>query len=97
MDFCTIASGSSGNSIFMGTEHTKILIDAGVSGKRILEGLEKLSLTGDQIDALFITHEHIDHVKGLPMFLKKAGAPVFASNEYFADGIFHHTVLRKKL
>ena len=45
MDFCTIASGSSGNSLFMGTEHTKILIDAGVSGKRILEGLEKLSLT----------------------------------------------------
>lgn len=75
MNFCTIASGSSGNSIFMGTEHTKILIDAGVSGKRILEGLEKLSLTGDQIDALFITHEHIDHVKGAGVFSRKFDVP----------------------
>lgn len=81
MDFCTIASGSSGNSLFMGTEHTKILIDAGVSGKRILEGLEKLSIAGDQIDALFITHEHIDHVKGAGVFSRKFDVPIYATME----------------
>ena len=98
MDFCTIASGSSGNSLFMGTEHTKILIDAGVSGKRILEGLEKLSLTGDQIDALFITHEHIDHVKGAGVFSRKFDVPIYATMETWdaMEGILGKIAPRNK-
>ena len=64
MEFCTIASGSSGNCTYIGTDYTKILIDAGISGKKIEEGLANLKLTGDKIDALFITHEHVDHIKG---------------------------------
>ncbi|MBR5816449.1 MAG: MBL fold metallo-hydrolase, partial [Anaerotignum sp.] len=55
MEFCTIASGSSGNCTYIGSEHTKILIDAGISGKKIEEGLAELKLTGSDIDALFIT------------------------------------------
>lgn len=96
--FCTIASGSSGNSLFMGTKHTKILIDAGVSGKRILEGLEKLSLTGDQIDALFITHEHIDHVKGAGVFSRKFDVPIYATMETWdaMEGILGKIAPRNK-
>ena len=58
---------------------TAILIDLGVSLRRITTALKALSLTLEDISAVVLTHEHIDHVKGLPMFLKKAKAPVFAT------------------
>ena len=74
--FCSIASGSSGNSIFVGTEHTRILFDAGLSGKRIQEGLKLLQVEGGQIDALFITHEHTDHIHGVGVMSKIGRAHV---------------------
>lgn len=79
LEFCTIASGSSGNCTYIGTEYTKILIDAGVSGKRIEEGLAELKLTGGEIDALFITHEHLDHIKGAGILSRRFDIPVFAT------------------
>ena len=81
MDFCTIASGSSGNSLYIGTKHTRILIDAGVSGKRLTEGLAQLSLQGGDIDALFVTHEHFDHIKGAGVFSRKFDVPIYATME----------------
>ncbi|WP_243423629.1 MBL fold metallo-hydrolase [Anaerotignum lactatifermentans] len=84
MEFCTIASGSSGNSLYIGSPHTKILIDAGVSGKRITEGLAQLKLTGEEIDALFITHEHLDHIKGAGVFSRKYDVPIYATMETWA-------------
>lgn len=90
LEFCTIASGSSGNCAYIGTEHTKILIDAGISGKRIAEGLAELKLTGEQIDALFITHEHLDHIKGAGIFSRRFDVPIYAMAETWAamgDGI----------
>ena len=77
--FCTIASGSSGNSTFVGTEYTKILIDAGLSGKRITESLSSLQVMGNDIDALFITHEHIDHIKGAGVLSRKFDIPIYAT------------------
>lgn len=77
--FCTIASGSSGNSAFVGTEHTKILIDAGVSGKCIIQALSYLETAGDTIDALFITHEHTDHIKGAGVISRKFDIPIYAT------------------
>ncbi len=77
--FCSIASGSSGNSIFVGTEHTRILVDAGLSGKRIQEGLGKLQTDGSQVDALFITHEHMDHIKGAGIVSRRFDIPVYAT------------------
>lgn len=79
LEFCTIASGSSGNCTYIGTEHTKILIDAGISGKKIEEGLAELKLTGDEIDALFITHEHVDHIKGAGILSRRFDIPIFAT------------------
>lgn len=81
LEFCTIASGSSGNSLYIGTEHTRILIDAGVSGKRITEGLGTVGVVGNQVDALFITHEHLDHVKGAGVFSRRFDVPVYATME----------------
>lgn len=77
--FSTIASGSSGNSTVIATEHTKILIDAGVSGKQITQALNSLKITGDAIDALFITHEHIDHIKGAGVLSRKFDIPIYAT------------------
>ena len=64
MELYSIASGSSGNSIFAGTsaENTGILLDAGISKKRIEEGLAQRQLSLDQVEAIFITHEHADHI-----------------------------------
>ena len=71
LQLCPLASGSSGNSIFIGNDHTHILVDAGVSGKKIEEGLRTLDRTSSDISAILITHEHIDHVAGLGVLARK--------------------------
>lgn len=77
--FCPIASGSSGNCIYAGTESTNILFDAGLSGKRIKEGLDILKVDGTNIDALFITHEHSDHIKGAGIISRRFDIPIYAT------------------
>ena len=57
MRFCSIASGSSGNCIYVGSEETHVLVDAGISGKRIEKGLNQLELTGNELDAILVHHE----------------------------------------
>ena len=61
LEFASIASGSSGNCIYVASAHTRLLIDAGLSGKRIEAGLNELSLTGYDIDALLVTHEPVSY------------------------------------
>lgn len=77
--FATIASSSGGNCIYIGTAYTNILIDAGLSGKRIEEGLAQLELTGQDIDAVFVTHEHSDHVDGIGVLSRRYDIPVYAT------------------
>lgn len=79
VEFATIASGSSGNSVYIGTEKTKILIDAGISGKKVQDGLKKIDLHGGDIDAIFVTHEHIDHVSGIGVLSRRFNIPVYAT------------------
>ncbi|MCC8014094.1 MAG: MBL fold metallo-hydrolase [Eubacterium sp.] len=79
LQFATIASGSSGNCVFIGSEHTKILIDAGLSGKCIEAGLNAIGCQGSDIDALFLTHEHDDHIKGAGIFSRRFGTPIYAT------------------
>lgn len=77
---CSLYSGSSGNSFFIQSENTKILIDAGVSCKKIETALKNdFKLTLNDIDAIFVTHEHIDHSKSLNLISSKYNLPVFAS------------------
>ncbi len=79
MRLCSIASGSSGNCIYIGDEHTHLLIDTGISRKRVEEGLKLLGVKGEEIDGILITHEHIDHVQGLGVFSRKYKTPVYAT------------------
>ena len=79
MDFCSIASGSSGNCIFVGTDHTNVLIDAGISGKRVTEGLHAIDRDPKELDAILITHEHSDHIKGLGVLARKYQIPVYTT------------------
>lgn len=60
------------------------MIDAGISGKKIEEGLANLKLTGDKIDALFITHEHVDHIKGAGILSRRFDIPIFATPDTWA-------------
>ncbi len=77
----SIASGSSGNVTYVGSDRAHILVDAGVSKKKIEEGLLDLDLSGRDVDALFITHEHADHIGGLGVWLRKYPVPVYATED----------------
>lgn len=78
--FCSFASGSSGNCYLVKDEETAILIDAGISGKRIFEGLEETGTPLEMVQAVLVTHEHSDHVQSLPILCRKnSGLSVFAN------------------
>ena len=80
-NFCSLYSGSSGNSLFVESENTKLLIDAGVSSKKIENALNSLEIAPESIDGILITHEHSDHVQGLGTFAKKYNLPVFVNQK----------------
>lgn len=79
MRLCSIASGSSGNCIYAGSDTTHLLIDVGISGKRIEAGVAELGLKLSDIDGIFITHEHTDHISGLGVVSRKYGIPVYGT------------------
>lgn len=79
MRLCSIASGSSGNCIYVGSDNTHLLVDAGISKKRIEEGLEELQIKGEELDGILVTHEHADHIQGLGVFSRKYGVPIYAT------------------
>ncbi len=87
--FCPLASGSKGNCIYLGTKHSKILIDAGTSGKNIKNKLEQINVDITDIDAVLVTHEHMDHIQGLKILAKKLKIPIFANSET-AKGIIQY-------
>ena len=62
LNFCSLYSGSTGNCLLVSSEDTNILIDAGVSQKKIIEGLESINKDINKIDAILVTHEHSDHI-----------------------------------
>ena len=66
MELCSIASGSSGNCVMAGSGNTRLLIDAGISGKRIEQGLSSLGHKTSEMRGVLVTHEHIDHIYALP-------------------------------
>lgn len=79
MRFTSIASGSSGNCTYIGSDNTHILIDAGITKKRIEEGLKELELGLSDLSAIFVTHEHVDHIAALHTILKKFDIPIYAT------------------
>ena len=81
LNFCSLYSGSSGNSLFIESDNTRVLIDCGVSSKKVEEALNLLEVDPSTIDAILITHEHSDHIRGLGTFCKKFNVPIYASNK----------------
>lgn len=78
--FCPLFSGSGGNSYYIGSSEKGILIDAGRSAKQLEIMLQKCQIDISAIKAIFITHEHSDHIKGLRVFASRYGFPVYASS-----------------
>ena len=79
MEIFSIGSGSSGNSVFVGSGNTHFIIDAGLSGKRIEAGLNKNDLTARDLSGILVTHEHNDHIAGLGVMARRYGLPIYAT------------------
>jgi len=79
MKICSLASGSSGNCLVAATEKTKILLDGGLSGKKIIDKLKEVEINVGQIDAILVTHEHTDHIQGVGVLSRKYDLPVFSN------------------
>ena len=80
---CSIASGSSGNCYVVMSGNTVLLVDAGISARRIRSGLAALNLVSEDVDGILITHEHSDHIKGLRVITKATEATVYANENTF--------------
>jgi phosphoribosyl 1,2-cyclic phosphodiesterase len=80
MKFCSLYSGSSGNSIFVASKNSRVLIDAGLPGKHIEKALSDIGENPNDIDGIFVTHEHIDHIKGAGVLSRKYDIPIYANN-----------------
>ena len=86
LTLCPLFSGSSGNSVYISCGGVRLLVDAGVSAARIQAGLRELGVDVGDLDAILITHEHVDHVRGLGVLCRKYRLPVYA-NEGTWNGI----------
>ena len=92
MKLCTLSSGSSGNSAFLEHKGTRLLIDIGHSGKHIESCLDSIGEQPDAINYILITHEHIDHIRGIGVFSRKYNIPVFASHKTWNWIIENHKI-----
>jgi len=79
MKVCSIASGSSGNCIYVETKKTKLLIDSGLSGKTITQSLDTIGTKGNDLDGILVTHDHNDHVCGVGILSRKYDIPIYAN------------------
>jgi len=79
--FCSLSSGSSGNCQYIETENTRIIIDAGFSGKRIESLLKNIDVEPSSIDGILVTHEHIDHVHGVGVLSRRYDIPIYANDK----------------
>jgi phosphoribosyl 1,2-cyclic phosphodiesterase len=79
MRISTVASGSSGNCVYVGSDNTHVLVDVGISGKRTEQGLNDNGISIKDISAILITHEHIDHINGLGVISRKYEIPIYTT------------------
>ena len=79
MEFFSIASGSSGNCICVGNDRNHVMVDVGISGKRVDAGMASFDLKTSDMDGILITHEHSDHIAGLGVISRKYGLPIYST------------------
>lgn len=84
LTFCSLFSGSSGNAAYVSDGTTSLLIDAGVSGRQIEQALASVHVLPETLNAIIITHEHIDHVKGAGILSRRYHIPVYANADTWA-------------
>lgn len=77
--FCSFASGSSGNCYYVGSQHEGVIVDVGIFANDVVKYLTANDISLDNIKCIFITHDHIDHVKGLSTLVKKRPIPIYAN------------------
>ena len=95
---CTIlASGSKGNCTYIGSGNGSILVDAGLSAKETLYRLTQAGCDPGAIDAIIVTHEHVDHIRGLDVLARKLACPVYATGGTLADFLCHRRTSDKPL
>ncbi|KNZ41947.1 MBL fold metallo-hydrolase [Acetobacterium bakii] len=90
MKFCSLYSGSSGNSLFISNNETKLLVDAGLSGIKIQNALKTIGENPSEICGILVTHEHSDHIHGLGVLSRRFDLPIYANQETWdamADGL----------
>ncbi|MDE5670809.1 MAG: MBL fold metallo-hydrolase [Eubacterium sp.] len=92
---CQLFSGSSGNSIYIGNNRTGILVDIGVSAKRCEYQLNRIGIAASSLKAIFVTHEHRDHIAGVRVFASKFNIPVFAAPETLEEMRKHDQINSK--
>jgi len=78
--FCSLFSGSSGNCIFIGTDKAKILIDSGLSGSTVANALQEIGEDASKLNAIFVTHEHSDHVQSVGILSRRYDIPIYANS-----------------
>ena len=83
LEICAIASGSNGNCYYIGNETGAVLIDAGISYKLIMSRMKEKGLNPEKIKAVFISHEHIDHIRGAKVLEKRMNIPVYVTSKTF--------------
>ena len=81
LKFCSLYSGSTGNSLFVESDNVKLLVDSGVSAKKVEDGLNSIGINITDIDAILVTHEHTDHIQSLGTISKKFNIPVYANSK----------------
>ena len=85
IEICALASGSNGNCYYVGNQHDAILVDAGISNKQLMLRFKETGLDPEKVKAIFISHEHADHARGMQVFSKRLGINVYmTSRTYYA-------------
>lgn len=79
MEFCALASGSKGNSVYVGSEGQGVLVDAGLAGREVEKRLRAAELDPARVSAVVVTHEHRDHLSGVGVWARRFGVPVYAA------------------
>ncbi|WLR50835.1 MBL fold metallo-hydrolase [Bacillus tianshenii] len=81
LHFSVLASGSSGNAFYIGTENQKLLVDAGLSGKQMEQLMKRVDINPKELNGILVTHEHSDHIKGLGILARRYNLPIYANEK----------------
>jgi len=85
MRFSVLASGSTGNAIYIGTERASVLIDVGITGKQAESALQEIGVKPTELTAILVTHEHADHIKGIGVMARRYNIPIYANEKTWAE------------